>query len=78
MIQYYALTQYGTTKEDPFAVARFSDGIFERYRKGTWVVDDSLAAIFVGEFNDYETISESEALRIIDAKKKNINIKTSA
>lgn len=72
MIQYYALTQHGTTKENPFAVARFNAGIFERYRipKGEWVVDDSLAAIFVGEFIDYENISESEAMRIIAAKEK--------
>ncbi|WP_312560869.1 hypothetical protein [Anaerospora sp.] len=65
-IQYYALTQYGTTKENPFAVARFNDGIFERYCKGKWVVDDSLAAIFIGEFIDYEPITESEAVRILE------------
>lgn len=64
-IQYYALTQYDTTKENPFAVARYNDGIFERYRKGEWVIDDSLAAIFIGEFIDYEIITKDEALAII-------------
>jgi len=67
-VQYYALTQFDTTKEAPFAVARYSKGVFERYRKGAWVTDDSLSAIFMGEFNDYETISESEALRIINRR----------
>jgi len=69
-IQYYALTQYGTTKENPFAVARFNDGIFERYCKGQWVVDDSLAAIFIGEFIDYEPITEFEAGRIMKGRHK--------
>lgn len=69
-VQYYALTQFDTTKENPFAVARYNNGVFERFRKGEWVADDSLSAIFIGEFNDYETISESEAMTIIAAKEK--------
>lgn len=67
-VQYYALTQFDTTKEAPLAVARYNNGVFERYRNGAWVKDDSLSEIFVGEFNDYETISESEALRIINRR----------
>ncbi|HML33846.1 hypothetical protein [Sporomusa sphaeroides] len=67
-IQYYALTQFDTTINAPFAIARYNNGVFERYRNGEWVKDDSLSAIFVGEFNDYETISESEALRIINRR----------
>lgn len=67
-VQYYALTQFDTTKEAPFAVARYNNGIFERYSNGTWVEDDSLFEIFVGEFNDYETISKSEALKIINRR----------
>jgi hypothetical protein len=67
-IQYYALTQYDTTKENPFALARCNDGIFERYRKGEWVIDDSLAAIFIGQFIDYEIITKEEALAILAKK----------
>ena len=70
MIQYYALTQYGTTKENPFAVARLNDGIFERYQQGSWIEDDSLAAIFIGEFIDYEHLTEAEALRILARKEQ--------
>jgi hypothetical protein len=68
MIQYYALTQYGTTKQNPFAVARLNDGIFERYLQGKWIIDDSLADIFIGEFIDYEQLTEAEALNIIAKK----------
>lgn len=68
MIQYYALTQYGTTKDNPFAVARLNNGIFERYQKGKWIEDDSLVAIFVGEFMDYEQLTEAEALHILKRK----------
>ena len=69
-VQYYALTQYDTTKEDPFAVARYSNGSFERYRQGEWVEDISLSAIFNGELVDYEEITEADALRILDRKKQ--------
>lgn len=69
-VQYYALTQYDTTKEDPFAVARYNNGVFERHRQGEWVEDTSLAKIFNGEFIDYEEITEAEALRILDRRKQ--------
>lgn len=65
MIQYYALTQYGTTKDNPFAVARYNNGLFERYCQGEWIEDTSLAAIFIGEFMEYEHLTEVEALRIL-------------
>ena len=64
-VQYYALTKYDTTKDNPFAVARFKDGIFEKFLKGKWVIDNSLYDIMIGEFNDYENITEAEAVRII-------------
>lgn len=66
--QYYALTQYGTTKENPSAIARLRDGIFERYRGGEWVEDIALSSILIGEFNDYENITEAEAFRLIRKK----------
>lgn len=68
-VQYYALTQYDTTKETPFAVARYNNGAFERYRQGEWIEDVSLAAIFSGDFIDYETITEAEALHIIEKRR---------
>ncbi|REJ27142.1 hypothetical protein [Caldibacillus debilis] len=64
---YFAITKYGTTKEAPFAVARLKDGVFEVFRNGKWEIDGSLADMFVGELTDYETITEEEANRIINA-----------
>ncbi|MBB6670269.1 hypothetical protein [Cohnella nanjingensis] len=64
--QYLAITKFGTTKEAPFAVARLHEGLFERYVDDRWVEDISLADILIGEFSDYEEISEEEANRIIN------------
>lgn len=64
--QYLAITKYGTTKEAPFAVARLRDGIFERFDRGKWVEDSALGDILIGDFVDYEEISEQEANRIIN------------
>lgn len=69
MIQYYALTQFDTDKENPFAIARYNNGIFERYRMGAWIEDTSLAAIFSGEFIDYEAITEADAVKLINRRK---------
>ncbi len=69
-VQYYAITQFGTTKENPFAIARYNNGAFERYHNGSWVKDSSLSAIFSGDFIDYEIIKETEALQIIKRQGK--------
>lgn len=69
-VQYYAITQYDTTKDNPFAVARYNNGAFERYHNGAWVKDSSLSAIFSGDFIDYEVINKTEALQIIRKQEK--------
>jgi hypothetical protein len=64
---YLAITKFNTTKEKPFYVARCREGIFERYKDNSWEEDTSLYDITIGEFIDYEEITEEEANRIINA-----------
>ena len=67
-IKYYAITKYDTTKENPFAVIRLREGIFEKYKDGKWAQTDRYDDILIGEFIDYEVITEEEARRIIGRK----------
>jgi len=64
MVQYYAITKYGTTKVAPFSLVRFKEGIFEEYRNGKWEENDRYDDILIGEFNDYVVLTESEAEKL--------------
>jgi|HigsolmetaGSP11D_1036233.scaffolds.fasta_scaffold02647_5 hypothetical protein len=64
MVQYYAITKYGMTKTAPFALVRFKEGIFEIFRNGSWEETRQFDDILIGEFNDYEIITDDEAKAI--------------
>jgi hypothetical protein len=60
-LAYYAITKNRTTKKAPFALARFQDGIFERYSNGSWEYTTAYDGILGGNFIDFEEITEAEA-----------------
>lgn len=68
-MQYYAITKFNTTKENPFTVARYHDGSFEMFSKAEkkWNPAESLAAIFTGDYDDHEEISEEKAAEFINS-----------
>jgi hypothetical protein len=64
-MQYYAITQYGTSKAAPFALIRMNQGVFELHRSGNWEQTSRYDGILVGEFNDYDAISAEDADKIL-------------
>ncbi|TCL74229.1 hypothetical protein EDC14_1004167 [Hydrogenispora ethanolica] len=72
-VQYYAITKYNTTRNNPFSVVRLKEGVFEEYENGAWVQTAQYDPILIGEFVDYESINQAEALEIIK-KRKNRNV----
>jgi hypothetical protein len=67
-IIYLAITKMGTTKENPLYIARQRGLTFEKYSKGEWIPDPSIEGIPIGEFIDYEYLTEQEAKQIIHAR----------
>jgi hypothetical protein len=64
--RYLAITMLDTSKDKPLFVGRKREGNYEMYtRENGWVDAPLLYSIDIGEFNDYEDISESEAVSII-------------
>ena len=66
MFQYYALPFPGETLETYRRIARYKDGIFQRYYfvENQWVDDADLAGIFCGEY-EADLITEKDAVIII-------------
>ncbi len=64
-MQYYAITKYGMTKAAPFALIRMNQGGFENHRDGRWEQTDQYNDILIGDFSEYDTLTDEEAGKII-------------
>lgn len=65
MYEYYALIRPGETLATCLALARYKEGVFERYnaKEDLWKEDRELIGIYLGT-PESETINKEEALKI--------------
>lgn len=63
-MQHYAITKYGRTKDNPLALIRLNDGVFEQCGPDGWAQTSRYDGILSGDYNEYDSLSAEEAKRI--------------
>lgn len=66
MYEYFVLPHIGETTETYRSIARYKDGVFERYHivDHVWFEDSEMFGIFCGEY-EADSITEAQASAIV-------------
>jgi hypothetical protein len=62
---YYAYVPIGKNAMDTTCLVRHSIGVFEKFMNGEWIDAPQFFSILVGEDDDFESITEADAKKIM-------------